>query len=225
VRFGLRERFAVLLAALCALTLTVAAVGLFSPLDRLLRDAARETLAQTVHSELGDFTSLDAADLHRNSRRLLIATRPLRRTGADVAVLDPSGRTLVSTDPDPGEPFVAARDAVRTGKERRTVIGGSHPKAEIAVPVTIDGVPAIIAARRPIEDIAAVTRLLRRAFAVAAVAGLISAPSRPRRAYLGRPDRRARGRPDPAPARHGRARRAGRPGRRVPAGGRAGRDR
>jgi signal transduction histidine kinase len=175
VRFGLRERFAVLLAALCALTLTVAAVGLFSPLDRLLRDAARETLAQTVHSELGDFTSLDAADLHRNSRRLLIATRPLRRTGADVAVLDPSGRTLVSTDPDPGEPFVAARDAVRTGKERRTVIGGSHPKAEIAVPVTIDGVPAIIAARRPIEDIAAVTRLLRRAFAVAAVAGLLGA--------------------------------------------------
>jgi signal transduction histidine kinase len=175
VRFGLRERFVALVAALCALTLAVAAVGLFSPLDRLLRAAARESLAQTVHGELQDFTSLDAPDVHVNSRRLLVATRPLRRSGADVAVLDRSGHTLVSTDPDRKEPFVAAQDAARTGRERRTVIGGSQPEAEIAVPVTIDGVPVIVAARRPIEDIAAVTRVLRRAFALAGAAGLLGA--------------------------------------------------
>jgi signal transduction histidine kinase len=175
VRFGLRGRFVAVLAGLCALTLAVAAVGLFSPLDRLLRDAARESLAQTVHSELGDFTSLDAAAVRPNSRLLLAATRPLRRTGAEVAVFDTSGRTLVSTDPDPAEPFVAARDAVGTGKERRVVIGGSRPEAEIAVPVAIDGVPVVIAARRRIDDIEAVTRVVRRAFAFAAAAGLLGA--------------------------------------------------
>ncbi|HMJ32352.1 MAG TPA: HAMP domain-containing sensor histidine kinase [Baekduia sp.] len=175
MRFGIRERFVALLAVLCALTLAVAAVGLFSPLDRLLRDAARETLAQSVHSELGDFTALPSEAVHPGDRRLLAAMRPLRRTGADVAVLDGSGRVLATTDPGREEPFVAAHDAVRTGKERRLVVGGSQPEAEIAVPVHIDGVPAIVAARRPIEDVEAVTRLLRRAFALAAVAGLLGA--------------------------------------------------
>jgi hypothetical protein len=56
VRLGLRERFVAVLAAVSALTLVVAAVALFSPLDRLLRDDARDRLAQTVHGELGDYT-------------------------------------------------------------------------------------------------------------------------------------------------------------------------
>jgi signal transduction histidine kinase len=175
VRFGIRERFVALLAALCTLTLTVAAVALFSPLDRLLRDAARDSLTQTVHSELGDFTSLPAEAVRRGDRRLLAATRPLRRTGADVAVLDGSGHALVTTDPGPNERFTAVSAVLRTGKERSLITGGSKPEAEIAVPVRIDDIPAIIVARRPIDDIEAVTRLLRRGFLVAALAGLVGA--------------------------------------------------
>ena len=84
-----------------ALTLAVAAVALFSPLDRLLRADARETLARSVRSELGDFTRLSSDDLHRGNPRLRAATRPLRRTGAEVAILDGTGRVLVATDSDP----------------------------------------------------------------------------------------------------------------------------
>ena len=175
MRFGIRERFVALLAALCALTLAVAAVALFSPLDRLLRDAARDTLSQTVHSELGDFTALPAEAVRPGNRQLLVATRPLRRTGADVAVLDGSGHMLVTTDPGPRERFTAVPDVVRTGRENSLITSGSRPEAEIAVPIRIDDVPAIVAARRPIEDIEAVTRLLRRGFLVAAIAGLVGA--------------------------------------------------
>ncbi|MCZ4495394.1 MAG: hypothetical protein QOH30_3267 [Baekduia sp.] len=175
MRFGIRERFVALVTVLCALTLAVAAVGLFSPLDRLLRDAARAALSQSVHSELGDFTALPAEVVRAGDPRLLAATRPLRRTGADVAVFDASGRMLVTTDPGREEAFVAAGDVVRTGKERRVITGGASPEAEIAVPVRIDDVPAIVAVRRPVQDIPAVTRVLRRAFLLAAIAGLLGA--------------------------------------------------
>jgi signal transduction histidine kinase len=176
VRLGLRGRFVALLALVSALTLAVAAVALFSPLDRLLRANGRETLAQSVRSERGDFTKLPGEAVHPGSPRLLAATRPLRRTGAEVSVLDGSGRLLVSTDPDRHQSFPAARKALQSGREEDLITGsGAEAEAEVAVPVKIDGVPAIVTARKSLDDVQDVTRVVRRAFSVAAAAGLLGA--------------------------------------------------
>jgi signal transduction histidine kinase len=176
VRLGLRGRFVALLALVSAVTLAVAAVALFSPLDRLLRTNGRETLAESVRSERGDFTKLPGEAVYRGSPRLLAATRPLRRTGAEVSVLDGSGRLLVTTDPDPHQSFPAARNALQSGREEDLITGsGSKAGAEVAVPVKIDGVPAIVTARRSLDDVQDVTRVVRRAFAVAAGVGLLGA--------------------------------------------------
>jgi signal transduction histidine kinase len=176
VRLGLRGRFVAVLALVSALTLAVAAVALFSPLDRLLRANGRETLTQSVRSELGDFTKLSEDTLHPGSPKLLAATRPLRRTGAEVAVLDGSGRLLVTTDPAGQDPFTAAHEALRTGHEYQTITGsGAEAEAEVAVPIKIDGVRAVVTARRSLEDVQDVTKVVRRAFGVAAAAGLLGA--------------------------------------------------
>jgi signal transduction histidine kinase len=176
LRIGLRGRYVAVLALVSALTLAVAAVALLSPLDRTLRDAAVESLAQAVRSEMGDFTGLPASAVRPGSRELLLATKPLRRTGADVAVLDGTGRVLVSTDTGPQEPVALARAALRAGRLRQAVSGeGSGADAEVAVPATIDGVPVVVLARRPLDDVQSATGVVRRSFLVAGAAGLLAA--------------------------------------------------
>jgi signal transduction histidine kinase len=176
VRFGLRERVVAILAFVSALTLGVAAVALFSPLDHRLRDAGRESLTSDVRAEIGGFTSLPASAFRVGDKRLLAAAKPLRRTGADVAVLDSGGRVLVNTDLDPDEPFAAARIALRTGKTSDLVSGeGSEAEAGSAVPGNADGVRFVVAARRPLHDVQAATGVVRRAFLLAAAAGLLVA--------------------------------------------------
>jgi hypothetical protein len=162
VRLGLRERFVAVLAAVSALTLAVAAVALFSPLDRLLRADARDRLAQTVDSELVDFTRLPSETVRRGSPQLRAAMQPLRRTGAEVAVLDRSGRVLVTTDPESSASLTAALEALRTGRETRLVAeNGSESEVEIAVPVTIHEVPVIVTARRSLDDVRDVTGVVQ----------------------------------------------------------------
>jgi signal transduction histidine kinase len=176
VRLGLRERFVAVLAAVSALTLVVAAVALFSPLDHLLRADARDRLAQTVESEVVDFTRLPAEAVRPGSPRLRAAMQPLRRTGAEVTVVDRSGHVLVTTDPEPPASLTAAQETLKTGRETRMITdNGSEAKVEIAVPVTIDGVPAVVTARRSLDDVRDVTSVVRHAFLVAAAAGLLGA--------------------------------------------------
>jgi signal transduction histidine kinase len=175
VRLGLRERFVAVLAIVSALTLAVAAVALFSPLDRLLRNDARNRLAQTVHGELGDFTKLPAEAVHPGSRRLRAAMQPLRKTGADVAVLNGSGQVLVTTEPEPAASLRAAREALKTGRESRIITGDGEAEVQIAVPVQIDDVPAVVTAHRSLDDVSNVIGVVRRAFLVAAAVGLVGA--------------------------------------------------
>jgi signal transduction histidine kinase len=176
VRLGLRERLVSLLAVVSALTLAVAAVALSSPLDHRLRTAALKALAQSLRSDVGDFTRLPAEALRPSSPRLLKASRPLRRTGADVVVLDGSGHVLLATDPDNRESFAAAHAALRSHRSQQRISGeGSQASAQVAIPVTIHGTPAVVAARRPLADVQDATAVVRRGLAVAAGAGLLGA--------------------------------------------------
>jgi signal transduction histidine kinase len=176
VRLGLRERYAAVLALVSALTLAVAAVAMFSPLDRLLRASARESLSQAVRGELGDFRKLPASAVRAGSPRLLAATRPLRRTGADVAVLDGAGGVLVTTDPGRDEPSTVVRDALRSDRSVEAVTGaGAQAEVRVAVPIRIGDIRAVVTARRPLDDLQHITGVVRRAFGVAAAAGLVGA--------------------------------------------------
>ncbi|HKE81264.1 MAG TPA: HAMP domain-containing sensor histidine kinase [Solirubrobacteraceae bacterium] len=173
---GLRERFVAVLAMVSALTLAVAAIALFSPLDHLLRTDARDRLAQAVRGEVGDFTRLPAEAVRPGSPRLLAATRTLRSSGADVTVLDESGRVLVSTEPVTPGSLTAARQALSSGHERRIIAGSdAQPEVQVAIPVRIHGERAVVAARRSLADVDDVIDVVRRAFLVAAAAGLVGA--------------------------------------------------
>jgi signal transduction histidine kinase len=177
VAIGLRERLVAALVLVGAMTLAVAAVALFSPLDNLVRNDARETLARTVRNELPDFTVLPASTLRPGSPRLQEAMRPLRRTGAEVAVFDSRGRLLATTDAeDAAESLPGVRYVLRTGRDYSAITGeGKEAKTQAALPARIHGMVVVIAARRALTDVQDVTRVVRRAFVVAAGAGLIGA--------------------------------------------------
>jgi signal transduction histidine kinase len=174
VRLGLRERLVAVLAVVSALTLIAAALALFRPLDTLVRRAARDSLAQSLREETGDFTAIPRGPLGPGEGRLRAAMRGLRRTGAEVAVLDPGGRVIAATDPTPRVWAVAARGARRAGgREYRAVLGGVDPQVVAAIELPVGGRRVVVAARRRLEDVEAVTGVVRRAFVVAGLAGLL----------------------------------------------------
>ena len=66
--------------------------------------------------------------------------------------------------------------AARSGKTERIVTGeGRRAEAEVAFPLTIHERPVIVAARKPFNDVQDATGVVRRAFTVAAAAGLAGA--------------------------------------------------
>ncbi|QEC48797.1 HAMP domain-containing histidine kinase [Baekduia soli] len=173
MHLGLRARVVGVLAAISALTLVVAAVTLLSPLDQRLRDNAVSGFAASLRNERGALAILDPQDVTRGNPRLLRAARVLaRHNGAVVDVLQPGGRVLVSTDPDDALQFTTATSAARSGRLQRAVIGsGGQALAEVAFPVSIHGRAVVLAARKPI-DVPRISAVVRRAFTVAAAAGL-----------------------------------------------------
>ncbi len=179
MHLGLRARVVVTLAAVSALTLAVAAVTLLSPLDRLLRDNELDAFATSLRNERGALTTLPASRVTVGDRRLLRGARALaRHNNAVVNVLDPDGRILVSTDPDdPLAPGTSADpQSVLAGKTHKTVTGeGPDTRAEVVFALRVHGRPVIVAAQRQLDYLSGVTRLVRRAFGVAAAAGLAGA--------------------------------------------------
>ena len=175
MRLGLRERLVAVLAVVSALTLIVAALALLRPLDTLVRHASRDSLAQSVRGELGDSTALPASAVRPGDRRLRDALLGLRRTGAEAAVIEPGGRVIEATDPDRREWARLARRVRRAGDGEYRSISGDGPRAEVmaAYAARIHGVPVVLGARRRLEDVEAVTGVVRRAFIVAGVAGLL----------------------------------------------------
>src|SRR3954452_6451543 len=100
MRLGLRERLVAVLAVVSALSRVVAALALFRPLDSLVRRASRDSLAQSLRGEIGDFTALPGRAVRPRDRRLRDAMLGLRRTGAEVAVIAPGGGVIAATEPD-----------------------------------------------------------------------------------------------------------------------------
>jgi signal transduction histidine kinase len=177
VHLGLRARIVVVLTAISALTLAVAAVTLLSPLDRRLQLNALNNFVVSLRNERGAIAAIDEDRLRPGDRRLTRVARILaRHNGAQVSVFTPSGRLLVSTDPDDRTPFQTRAAAATNRKTQRRLVGNGREKlAEVSVPVRIGDRPAVLSARKTIGDSSAATAVVRRAFLVAAAAGIAGA--------------------------------------------------
>ena len=177
MHIGLRARVVAVLAGISVLTLAVAAVTLLSPLETRLRDNAVSNFALSLRNERGALTALPRDAIVPGDRRLLRVARLLaRHNGAEVSVLDRDGRVLASTDPDNADVFTTAPRSMRSGKTERTVVGGGRrAEAEVTFPLTIHERRVIVAARKPVGNVSEASGVVRRAFTLAAAAGLAGA--------------------------------------------------
>ena len=181
--FGLRTRMIGALLAVSVLTLGVAALALLPPLESRLRRDDLESLTQSTAATAPAFETLAEGDLRPHSRDVRELARALeRRTGARVIVFDARGRKLIDTDPlaSPDGPrggrFDDVRKALATGKR----VDGTRNlpeagQAYVSEPVKVDGQTVVVAARRSLEDARSAVDVVRRAFLVAALAGLVAA--------------------------------------------------
>jgi signal transduction histidine kinase len=174
---GLRARIIAVLVFISALTVTVAAITLLSPLETRLRDNAVSSFALSLRNERGALTSLPDEAVVAGDRRLLRVARVLaRHNGAEVSILERDGRVLVSTDPDSASGFRTVADAVRSGGTQQLVVNRDRrPEAEVSFPLAIHERRVVVAARKPVSNVKQATGVVRRAFTVAAVAGLAGA--------------------------------------------------
>jgi signal transduction histidine kinase len=174
---GLRARVVAVLATVSVLTLAVAAVTLLSPLETRLRNNALSSFALSLRNERGALTALQDEAIVPGNRRLLRVARLLaRHNGAEVSVLAPDGTVLASTDPDNPDAFTTTAAAKRSNEPQQAVVGtGSRAEAEVAFPLTIHERRVIVAARKPVSNAKEASGVVRRAFTLAALAGLAGA--------------------------------------------------
>jgi signal transduction histidine kinase len=174
---GLRARIVAVLALVSVLTLIVAAITLLGPLEQRLRNNSVKSFEIAVRNERGALEGLRDDDIRRNNPRLLRVARLLaRHNGAEVSVLRPDQSVLVATDPDSPQTFPTAAETSATNKGRsRVVREGDRQEAEVTFPLSIHGQRVIVAARKPIASVREANGVVRRAFTVAALAGLAGA--------------------------------------------------
>jgi signal transduction histidine kinase len=177
VHLGLRARIVVVMAVISALTLAVAAVTLLSPLDRRLQLNTLDNFTVSLRNERGALAALDEDRLVPGDPRLARIARLLaRHNGAQVSVFTPAGRLLVSTDPDDRAPFRTRPAAAASRRTERALVNdGKEKVAEVSMPVRVNGHEAVLSARKAVGDSHAASVVVRRAFLVAAAAGIVGA--------------------------------------------------
>ena len=173
LRSGLRARLVGALLVTSAVTLAVAAVTLLPPLDRRLRHEEVQSLLDTAASARSGFQDLRPKDMRPGGERLTKLTFALeRRAGARVAVFDQAGRTVADTRRN--LPFGPVPDALGDNQPKGHVDtnGGSADEARVAIPIHVERVPYVLALAKPLDNVKAAVKVVKRAFITAAVVGL-----------------------------------------------------
>jgi signal transduction histidine kinase len=174
---GLRARLVTALVLTSAVTLAVAAVALLSPLERQLRNDELHSLAEAAQTARPVLAPLSASSLQDGDPTLVALAHKLHmRTGAQIVVLGPRGDVLAASDLDPGDPLTDGREALRRGHLVRGVEGEeSEEEAAVAAPLTVDHRRVVLILRRPLAEVHSAVQVVGRAFATAALAGLVVA--------------------------------------------------
>ena len=174
---GLRARLVTALVLTSAVTLAVAAVALLSPLERQLRNDELHSLAEAAQTARPVLAPLSASSLQDGDPTLVALVRKLRRrTGAQIVVLGPRGDVLAASDLDPGDPLTDGRQALRRGHLVSGIEGDENEEeAAVAAPLTVDHRRVVLILRRPLAEVHSAVAVVSRAFATAALAGLVVA--------------------------------------------------
>jgi hypothetical protein len=149
---GLRGRLVAALFLTSGLTLAIAALALFAPLEHRLRSEDLENLTEAGLAISPELQDLDRTDISRRSTEFRKLARLLeRRTGARVAIFDRSGHKLADTDPDAGPndvrggPFDEVAKALETGKRvRDTVNTAGVNVGRVAIPLKSGGTRIVL---------------------------------------------------------------------------------
>ena len=97
-----------------------------------------------------------------------------RRTGARVLLFDETGTKIIDTQPRQPVEFDDVRAALASSKviDDVKVHGSSPDVARLALPLTIDHEPYVLALRKPLDDSKVGTRVVKRALLTATLVGL-----------------------------------------------------
>jgi signal transduction histidine kinase len=170
---GLRGRLVLALVATSALTLAVAALTLLAPLEQSLRSDETETLVRQARSASTSFAKLDPRELpSRPSETHRILREVARRTNAQVALVDRSGRVLLAIGGDIGPRSSVAARAVREGKTAQQV---AEAEVDVGLPVRTEAGVYGLSLRRRFDDVAPAVAVVKRAMLTAALIGLAAA--------------------------------------------------
>ncbi|MCW2954476.1 MAG: histidine kinase [Conexibacter sp.] len=130
---GLRGRLMLALLAVTVVALGGAAIALFSPLERRLRDDALTNLSSDVFTARQALAQIPRSQLTPHSAALRRVVRSLRRIGSDVTMYDRNGRLLLGGDPDsaPPPPLTLPLPA-GVGTQQQEIIGsGAEAEARV----------------------------------------------------------------------------------------------
>jgi signal transduction histidine kinase len=175
-RLGLHGRLIAAFVVVSALTLAVAALPLFTALDRRLRDDALASLEEAGSASRIEFGELTEEELVPRSPRLQHLVRALRQqTGAEVSVVRANGQVLAST----GGPDANYQDGARAAQRNTTVssiVGDAEEsEAHVALPMRADGIRFGLALERSLEASVSAESVLRRELLIAAIVGFVIA--------------------------------------------------
>jgi signal transduction histidine kinase len=167
--FGLRPRLLAALVFTAAVTLLVAAVALFGPLqDRLREESAKQLQAAALAARLGVEQDLGDRFFARNSYLLS------RRTGSRVLVYDEIPREQYDTETGDAPPPRNVYAVLVNGRTTRTITAD-----EVRVTMVLrnrrNQITGVLEARKPLTDVGETVAQIRSAFRTAALVGLVVA--------------------------------------------------
>jgi signal transduction histidine kinase len=174
---GLRPRMLAALLLTSAVTLAVAALLLFSPLEQRLRADGEAAVLSAISSTRPEFEEikLDPATGRPDMGELAATARTLRRrSGGQVTILDTSLATVFSPvrlDLDVPDFYAVARQALATHRGAKTLIGDQLIAAQPTRVGPRRERYAVVVMRR-LEYVTSTVRVVQNAFIVAAAAGL-----------------------------------------------------
>lgn len=172
--FGLRARLLAALVLTSAVTLGVAALAILSPLRQRLRRDTGTTLVVAADSARSAYTD---PLLEGRTKAELTVLRHLnaslaRRTGAAATLLSRDGKVVVTSDPDaPGD----AADVAQAFARNRTTRAVKGNTLIVAAPLRSGGKRYAIVLHKRFTEVSVASRVVRRAYLAAAVAGLLVA--------------------------------------------------
>jgi signal transduction histidine kinase len=170
---GLRARLVAALVLTSAVTLGVAALAILSPLQQRLRRDTGTTLVVAAGSARSSYADLLREPLAGRGHVLRHLNASLaRRTGAAATlVLSPDG-VVVTSDADAPAALGDATRAIQRDRTTRSVVSNV---LVVASPLRVGGRQYAIVLRKRLTEVSTASRVVRRAYLAAAIAGLLAA--------------------------------------------------